>query len=470
MGRNDDSADHNVVKYRRPIHVNIGLIIFAILFVYLLINVVIYLSKGKIAIYEVTSEKISDDSVVTGLILRNETVYQTDTAGYINYYYTEGSHISKNTPVYSVDENGGLQSSLKESTTSASLTAEDIQAIRDDVSAYVREYSDSEYYEVYSYQENLKSSVTEIAGKAMTEQLVKAARENAGSGTFEEVKSDQAGTISYILDGYETKKPEDLTADDFKESGYKSKRTSMLSTDITAAGSPVYKVVQDGDWSIVVPLSDSVYEQVKDDQYIKIRFTDDDVKATASIRTYKLDGKHYAVLGLTRHMVRYVSERFIKIELILNTAQGLKIPISSVIEKDFYTVPKEYIVKNPDDGNTSIYHEVAAEDGTKARTYTDVDVYYEDEDSGKDYIDMSVLTRGEYLYLPDSDDWYSVGEIGSLQGVYNVNKGYYVFRRVKVLYQNEEYYIVEDGTEHGLSAYDHIVVDAAAAKEDEVIY
>ena len=50
----------------------------------------------------------------------------------------------------------------------------------------------------------------------------------------------------------------------------------------------------------------------------------------------------------------------------------------------------------------------------------------------------------------------------TVQGVYNINRGYAVFRRIEILSSNDEYYTIKKGTDYGLSVYDHIVLDANA--------
>jgi len=69
-----------------------------------------------------------------------------------------------------------------------------------------------------------------------------------------------------------------------------------------------------------------------------------------------------------------------------------------------------------------------------------------------------------------SNDLYQVGNTAELEGVYCINQGYTQFRKIKVLYANEEYTIVEEGTTFGLTIYDRIVLNAEAVKEDQVIY
>lgn len=63
-----------------------------------------------------------------------------------------------------------------------------------------------------------------------------------------------------------------------------------------------------------------------------------------------------------------------------------------------------------------------------------------------------------------------VGETQPLEGVYNINKGYAVFRKVDILEQNEDYCIVSDESPYGLAVYDHIVLDSSAVNENDIIY
>ena len=54
--------------------------------------------------------------------------------------------------------------------------------------------------------------------------------------------------------------------------------------------------------------------------------------------------------------------------------------------------------------------------------------------------------------------------------VYNINKGYAVFREVTIIDENEEFCIVESNNIYGLDAHDHIVLDASAVDTDDIVY
>ena len=93
-----------IIRYRRPLNINIGMIIFALIFVYMSLSVYTYIRREKIQFYEVVDGGIVNDRSYTGLVLRDEEVKYTDRAGTIDYYVREGKRAAVGTTVYSIDE------------------------------------------------------------------------------------------------------------------------------------------------------------------------------------------------------------------------------------------------------------------------------------------------------------------------------------------------------------------------------
>ena len=60
--------------------------------------------------------------------------------------------------------------------------------------------------------------------------------------------------------------------------------------------------------------------------------------------------------------------------------------------------------------------------------------------------------------------------VNKLEGAYNINKGYAVFKRIERLNTENGYCIVKKNSVSGLSTYDHIALDATSVIEDTVIY
>ena len=92
------------------INLNAGIVIFGLISIYLLINIVIYFTTERTAFYEVISGSNAQEANVSynGIAIRNEIVQSAQDSGYIDYYVREGSRVSLNTTLYSIDSTGEL--------------------------------------------------------------------------------------------------------------------------------------------------------------------------------------------------------------------------------------------------------------------------------------------------------------------------------------------------------------------------
>ena len=91
----------------------------------------------------------------------------------------------------------------------------------------------------------------------------------------------------------------------------------------------------------------------------------------------------------------------------------------------------------------------------------------------KYYISMaddSSLKAGDYIVAEGTNERFQIGEKASLQGVYNINKGYAVFKNIEILASNDEYYTVAKGTRYGLNVYDHILLNPNKVEDKQFIY
>ena len=147
----------------------------------------------------------------------------------------------------------------------------------------------------------------------------------------------------------------------------------------------------------------------------------------------------------------------------MDEKNGLKIPNSSIIEKTFYTVPKKYFTRGEDSSSYGLLIRNGSNVEFKRTT-----IYFEDDDYF--YIDGESVSEKDVCLLVNSDDTYTIGtDTGVLKGVYNVNKGYTVFKIINIIYQNNEYAIVKAGTDYGLSLYDRIVLQGNKVSENEIL-
>lgn len=475
-----------LARLRKVAGLNIGTIMFGILFIYMSFSAILYFTTTHIESYQVTSGPLSRNETYTGLAIREETVCTAPSSGYITYYAREGSKINASGAVY------GL-SSTKKSTSTASLATEELLKIRNDMMSFSKGFNSSKFNNTYSFKYELKGNILQYAESENSSSAPLASDEydesddssgednitnsNVYAGNESICQSQSDGIILYSTDNYEGKTIDTVTAEDFDQNSYHE--TDLKTSDSVQSGDDVYTIITDERWSLLIPLSDKQAEKLKDRSTIRVKFLKDDMTQNGDFSIITIDGGKYGQIDFNKGLIRYASDRFLDIELVTNTVVGLKIPLSSIVTKDFYVVPSRMATTQNNETGFML-----ASGNKDSGTFKSVSIYASVEDTSVSklatdgsedqpmiyYIDKSSFKEGDALIDPDTGEKYIIGETDTLEGVYCINKGYAVFRRIEILDQNEEYAIVSKNTSYGLARYDHIVRNADKVKEEDILY
>lgn len=456
----------NVVKMHRPHSLNIGVVIFFIIIIYVIFNVFSYLTSSPIAEYEVGQGTIATNHVYHGLILRDETVVYAGQSGYINYYLKNGSKASINDVIYSIDTNGDLSKKITTATADGtSLSTQDLCDISSKIDTFRNFYDSNTFSSVSLFKAELNSQLAQTLSENALKNLEKVVDSAEANNTFYKKKPERPGIIVYYTDGYENVSVENFTADNFITTNY-SKNNLDDKVEL-AANDPAYKRINSESWNVIIQVSDDIIKELGDSSSVKIRFCKDDYTATVPFSVVKKDGNYYLNLSLKTAMIRYVNDRFVDVELVVSEKNGLKIPNSAITSKEFYTIPKEFFTTGGDSSAPSLM--VQDKTGNKgAINLLQPTIYFESDDAY--YVDDESVTAGDIITKSDSSQTYTVGtDVDELTGVYNINKGYAVFKQINILSQNENYTIIETKTSYGIALYDHIALDGSKVKENQLV-
>ena len=458
------AKNEKVIKYRRPKNFNIGVIIFTIIIIYVIFNIISYFSSSSIAEYEVQQGTIATNYVYKGFVLRDEQVRYSSTDGYLNYYVKNGGRVAYNDIICSVDLQGNISSQIAESSKEdIALSKSDLKEISEEIDGFSTSYGGSDFSNVYTFKNDLSSKLTQTLNSNALSKLSSQVTEAVNNNTFIKDCSEAPGIVAYYVDGYEG-----TTWENFKSeylSSLEYSKTNLDSRDQIQSNAPLYKLITDEEWSIVIAISPELAEKYAEDSYIKIRFCKDDYITNAAISIDKKDGQYYMILTLKKAMIRYFNERYLDIELVISEDTGLKIPNSAITTKEFFAVPKEYFASGSDSSDRGIILK-DLKDAEGDPSFINPTIYYETETAY--FIDSESVSSGDIIIAPDSQSTYTIGtDIEELQGVYNINKGYAVFKQINIMYQNEEYAIVEMKTAYGLALYDHIALEGSKVQENQ---
>ncbi len=458
----------NIKKYRRPMNVNIGLIIFVVIFIYVLICIAMYFRQNHIRWYEVKEGYLSTNNVYTGIAIRDEVIIPTQDAGYVNYYVREGERVAVGNLVYTVDETGRLSDYVsKEDSGENALSNSELAQLKSEIINFKHNFDRESFSSIYDFKYTAKGTVLKLANNSLMDVISNVSNNSELAGLLNFYYAKNTGIVEYWIDGYEGIMPEMITEKDFDKKRYEKKQ--LLNNNLVAQGEEIYKVCVDENWSIVIPVDDERGKELLEKEYVKVRFLKNQNESWGKVELlHNPEGNTYVKLSFTNSMVTFAGDRYLEVELIINELTGLKIPNSAVVEMEFFLVPEEYISKSGTGSTQGVLREKVLEDGTITTEYIPINVYsIKDEEY---YLDTNTLRTGDHLRLDGSQEIFTISKRATLIGVYNMNKGYADFRQVVILYQNDEYAIVESGTKYGLNVYDLIVLDAASVDENQFIY
>ncbi len=460
----------NIVRFPGGVHLNIGIVVFSFVAFYIAYNIYSYVTAVHVSPYEVEPGTIEVNTSYTGLILRKETVVNASQSGSLDYYLKDNTKAAKGTLVCSVDENGNVSKRLNETVdSSAVLTDENMRDIQASIREYVKGYKDSTYYTTYNFKTDLSGRLMEALNLGALDAISEYTEFARDNQTFHLYRSQQPGIVAYYTDGMEQLTPETVTADMFNHSAHQ--KTSLKTQGTVEAGQPVYKLISDENWQIAVMIEPDMKRNLQDGDTVQIRFKEDQTTAWAGYTIEQKNGQDFLFLSLHHSMIRFANDRYVDINILLDQQTGLKIPNSAITTKAFELVPDAYFTQGNGSGSQKgLLVEHLQNDGTYSDAeFIPVTVYYEDEENKMAYISHENIKKGDLIVLTGSKERYEISKTARLRGVYNINRGYAVFKQIEEIFSNSNYTIVKSGTEYGIMLYDHIALDGDSVVEDQMI-
>ena len=238
-----------IVKYRKPLNLNIGMIIFAVILIYIIICTFMYFTQKHIEGHQVKAGSLSTNNIYQGIALRKEEIVSADQTGYINYYAREGERVGVGNLVYTLDESGKLADYLNTSESGSALSGQDLSELKTEILGFVNSFQSDDFTSVYDFKYDVQGTVLKLANANILKNI-----ENINQSGISELisfcKAPDTGIVIYSVDGYE-----DLALEQFTNELYDTKnyqKTQLISNELIAAGDPVYKLSTEEDWSIVI--------------------------------------------------------------------------------------------------------------------------------------------------------------------------------------------------------------------------
>ncbi len=454
MAKSNNSS--KVTPIRRFTWLNIGTMLYGSILIYIIITVFMYLTARHITTYEVTAGSISGNYRYSALALKTEELQTAPYSGFVTYYARSGSRSGSGSVICSIDEYETKPTEVS----NVQLTDEDYSSVKSTAKSFALNFTPSAFQGTYTLKADLDTYLVMAAATQDSSQI---------SYLSNIVTSPTSGFVVYQTDGMETLTEADLGPDLFRKNNYSS--TNLRKEGRVSFGDALYKLVQGEEWYLYFPISRELSASLADRTTMRFRFLKDDTTFSTNFSVLQKGEDYYGKLTLKNSLVRYVTDRFLDIELLLDSKLGLKVPTTSISEKTFIEIPTDYVITNEDDTSTvSLIRESFRSDGSSETQSITANVY--SKTSTGYLVSPDLFEIGDYVDEQGSVHRHQITEddFVKIQGVFNINKGYAVFREVTIIDENEEFCVVEPNNPYGLAAHDYIALDASTVTDDDIVY
>ncbi len=416
--------------------------------------------RKHVRTYEVTAGTLASDLTFTGIAVREETCVTPKDPDSV-LLVSENEKTAKGDPLF-VSRRAAEEAGYK------SPTAE--QAVAGSAEKFLFSFSAQNFSTVYSFKQELISGGSVSYAFENAEELTR-------SGDVTAAPCD--GIVSTVIDGYEG-----TTVSSIMSEGYSETAGSSGNNDGTI------KIVSSEDWTLMIPVTDKQVLALADMKKARVVFLSDRQSETASVKWLRTDtGDNYLSLEFSSGLIRYLKDRFLSVRIESAADSGLKVPATAITTDTFFEVPGSFRHLSGSDTGVHFMKMETKADGSVAvdskgdavvdlvspTIYGRREEVIANEETGKNetkiyyYVSASEFREGTILLAEDSEETYTVADPVELTGVFQVNNGYAIFRRVIIMEENDVWCLVQKGTSYGIVPHDYIIYDSSKARESMIL-
>ena len=167
----NNKKNNNVTKLHYMPRFNIGILLLVVVFVYLIISVVLYMTKERVLTYEVSAGQLVSDNTFSGIIILDESVENSSAAGYVKYFLNDNERAGVETIIGIVDETGTVAASLTAASADSGISSTAINSIGHKLVNFAKAFDSHDYYETYNVLDNISATVNGYNAECMVENL-----------------------------------------------------------------------------------------------------------------------------------------------------------------------------------------------------------------------------------------------------------------------------------------------------------
>ncbi len=335
------------------------------LFSFVIVCIVIYFFQNSIeSVKTIVAEKgvLEDIISAKGIVVKDEEIYIANSDGFVTYYHNDGDKVNKGLLVADIntdnktanlkDQVDEIEAAIKlknneknKKNHASDAKVNDEKSEKELQSSILNKDLENVYNIVGQEDNNTEASASDNKYKdydlKQLESLKNSLLKNLGKNKLP-FYSNRSGIITYKIDGLEDKyKYGDvltITPSSTSPMEYVESDTSKNSS--VANGQKLFKIIRNFDYYIAVTVSNEYAKLFEENKYIKTRISSGNDENVVWGFIKKINyGSEQSVLIIyfDEYFYKVYDKRYVDLQLITDTHEGLKIDAKALCEKDGMT-------------------------------------------------------------------------------------------------------------------------------------
>ncbi len=481
-------------KYRRK-NINktytvLMTLVAVIFFIFVSGNLFIMANRNNAKIMTLEKIDVRKSNFYKGLVIRDENVYTSNIAGYLNYSVRDLEKVKSGQLIFEISDKEKVDSlnseldlvnenlfSLQKFREDYSIYKKDIDNIEKNNQSKIETWTMDSYKDIYELSvflndnNNIRNQIifsdTRVvdSGKAETKSMIQEKIDTNISKNY----SKKGGVVSYYIDDMEEHFTPDMMNDITKEQTKMDGEARLYLEALVSPESKVMKIVESNVWYIgtYIPSTEAgnLLEGTRKTIYVEDSGSIKELETVVHKVANKGDDK-FIIFEIKKNMINFIDERNLNVTLKTETFENIKIPSTAIVSKDMIAIPVEYIIKT--DKNVVIRE-------TTTGSTTTVPIIIDSYDANGEFAylsrDINGLKIGDVLVTTgEIVSKYEIKSYDVIKGVYKVNNGTSKFEKINENenIQSEEGYLYILPTA-SLKEHDKIIVVASDIEENQIV-
>jgi len=453
-----------------------------------------YMSADSTPIAVVGYGSVDVPRVMSGIIIRDETVYLAPASGIVVFNVADGTRVRRGAVVSNIEDASSISQlsmhsdylsrrifdiqNLRSDVSSVSEVVEQVNdAIKLDLNSRLLGLIDSNRDSLYALTHSLEQSI-ELRNDMLLNENVGSVRDLVNehrayaamiSASRIAMTATESGIVSHVIDGFEdVLTPQNMHYITREQTRMHVGRDSFVQSIAVDVGDAVFKIIESNTWYVASYIDNDLVVDWTPNRAVRIYIEKDDEfvghQFWVHTVTRRNDSESFVTLRSDIQIQDFLDMRTISFKTYDSVYSGIKIPETAITERTFLRIPERYV--------SIVRHNITVVNRQVGGSIEQETIHIKalrgiERTEGYVYIlqDFDNVRRGDTILLNAHDaQGYVINELVTASGVFRTNTGIATFVSIDTenMVSGDAGYVILDPelNRGGLRQHDRIVRDA----------